>query len=427
VRDDMAEVAVFTVGCKVNQAESEELKSGLQVAGHGIVSHPEAADLCVVNTCTVTAESDRKCRKLIRWLSRRGAGAIVAAGCYAEVKPHELAALPGVIRVLPNQRKDGWLHEISSLLPEGGRGRRGPGTRRTRSFIKVQDGCERACSYCIVPLARGRERSRDAGEVMREVEAHMEAGSHELVLCGINLGRYAQGPGKDLGYLVREVLSAGTDYRVRLSSIELEDLCTTWLEDWAGSDRICPHLHLPLQSGDDAILRDMGRGYSAGDYRETARSLRALWPGAALTTEVIVGYPGEDDMAFLRTLEVLEEVKPARVHVFRFSPRPGTRAWSRRTEVDHETAERRSRELRALAERWRLDYIEEHRGGLRSFLVEEVEVRNGGRVALGTTEDFIKGILTDIPPGTEPGQVISSVVRGVSGRRARLAVTGEWG
>lgn len=416
----MAEVAVFTLGCKVNQAESEELKSGLQNMGHGIVSSPEAADLCVVNTCTVTAESDRKCRKLIRWMSRRGAVAIVAAGCYAEIEPSVLEKLPGVVRVLPNRRKEGWLQEICSLLPEGGSGHREKGTRRTRSFIKVQDGCERACSYCIVPLARGGERSRAVEEVIREVDDCAETGSSEIVLCGINLGRYSHGSGRDLGYLVGEALSAGTGFRLRLSSIELEDLNTTWLEEWSGSDRICPHLHLPLQSGDDTILREMGRGYCAGDYMEMAKTLQSLWPGAALTTEVIVGYPGEDDMAFRRTLEVLEEVRPSRVHVFRFSPRPGTRAWSRRSEVEHEVAERRSGELRALAERWRLDYIQECRGGLRSFLVEEVVERNGNSVALGTTEDFIKGIIESIPPGTEPGQVIQCEVRGLSGRRAQL-------
>ncbi|MBN2026262.1 MAG: MiaB/RimO family radical SAM methylthiotransferase [Actinobacteria bacterium] len=416
----MADVAVFTVGCKVNQAESEELKSGLQARGHSIVRHAEATELCVVNTCTVTAESDRKCRKLIRWLARNGGGAIVAAGCYAEVNPRELEALPGVIRVLPNRRKDGWLEEIDSLLGGGGCGHREPDTRRARAFLKVQDGCERACSYCIVPLARGGERSRAVKEVLNGVEACADKGVRELVLCGINLGRYTQGPGKDLAYLVREILSSGTGFRVRLSSIELEDLRTTWLEEWAGSDRVCPHIHLPLQSGDDKILRDMGRGYSASDYREMAGKLRDIWPGAALTAEVIVGYPGEDEAAFRSTLGVLEEARPSRVHVFRFSPRPGTRAWSRRAEFDCKAAESRSAELRKLAERWRLGYIEECRGGLRRFLVEVVEERNGGRIALGTTEDFIKGIMEGVPAGIEPGQVILSEVRGIEERRAQL-------
>jgi threonylcarbamoyladenosine tRNA methylthiotransferase MtaB len=425
VREDMAKVAVFTVGCKVNQAESEELKSGLQDAGHDIVSDPSAAYLCVVNTCTVTAESDRKSRKLIRWLARRGAGAIVAAGCYAEMRPGDLEVLPGVIRVVPNKRKDGWLQEIKSMLPEGTRGKREPGTRRTRSFIKVQDGCERACSYCIVPLARGKERSRAVEEIMHEVEICAGDGSRELVLCGINLARYTLGPGKDLGYLVREILSAGEDFRIRLSSIELEDLRMNWLQDWAGSDRLCPHLHLPLQSGDDAILLDMGRGYTADSYIKAARSLRDLWPDAALTTEVIVGYPGEDDAAFQQTVEVLEEVQPARVHVFRFSPRPGTRAWSRKNEVDREEAEHRSEVLRTLAEKWRLDYIEERRGGLRSLLVEEVGVRNGATVALGTTEDFIKGMLSGIDSGVEPGKMILSEIHGVRGGRAQLEIARE--
>ncbi|RJP31784.1 MAG: MiaB/RimO family radical SAM methylthiotransferase [Actinobacteria bacterium] len=426
MRVNMAGVAVYTVGCKVNQAESDELRAGLQDAGHDIVRLPAIADLCVVNTCTVTAESDRKCRKLIRWLARRGARAIVVAGCYAEVRPGDLETLPGVLRVLPNARKDGWLREITSMLPEGGCGSREPETRRTRSFIKVQDGCERACSYCIVPLARGKERSRPVGEIMHEATRCIATGSHELVLCGINLGRYSQGTGRDLGYLVREVLSAGDGYRVRLSSIELEDLHIAWLRDWAGSDRICPHLHIPLQSGDDAILRDMGRGYTAEDFKALAGSLRAIWPEASLTTEVIVGYPGEDDEAFRRTVEVLSQVRPARVHVFRFSPRPGTRAWSRKDASDHVETELRSGILRELAEEWRLGYIEERGGELRDLLVEEVVVREGSAIARGTTEDFIKGTLFSVPSGIAAGEIVSCEICGVTGGRARLeAVEGN--
>ncbi len=421
----MAEVAIYTVGCKVNQAESEELRAGLQDIGHGLVCDPAAADLCVVNTCTVTAESDRKCRKLIRSLARRGAGSIVAAGCYAEVKPCELEELPGVTRVLPNRRKDGWLHEIDSMLPPGGRSQREAGTRGTRSFIKVQDGCERGCSYCIIPLARGRERSRALTEIVSEVKRNTRRGSREIVLCGVNLGRYGKETGEDLGWLVRELISAGDDFRIRLSSIELEDLHTDWIREWARSQRLCPHLHLPLQSGDDGILRDMGRGYGTEDFKAAAASLRAIWPGAALTTEVIVGYPGEDGKAFRHTLETLSQVQPARVHVFRFSPRPGTRAWNRKDEPDGNEAEKRSSILRELAEGWRLKYIEERRGELRNMLVEKIVVNDGYSMALGTTEDFIKGAIPCQASGIEQGDIVSCQICGIAGTRAELVALEE--
>lgn len=428
----MADVAVFTLGCKVNQAESDELKDGLEQAGHRIVTDAAAAELCVVNTCTVTAESDRKCRKLIRMLERKGAP-VVVAGCYAEVSPGDLAGLPGVMRVIPNGRKQGWLAEIVSLLPEEGSTRapegRGGGMRqrRARAFIKVQDGCERGCSYCIVPRARGRERSRPIGEVVRAVAGCLEAGNGELVLCGINLGRYGRDGGADLALLVREVLAAGEGFRLRLSSIELEDLRVEWLEEWAADGRVCPHLHLPLQSGDEGILRDMGRGYGPREFASAVRAMRKAWPGAALTTEVMVGYPGEDEAAFLRTVEALKEAMPARVHVFRFSPRPGTRAWGRGDMVCADATERRSAVLRELAEEWRLGYIEGRRGETRDLLVEKVSRRDGEDIAYGTTEDFIKGAAPCTGEGLRPGETLAVEVRGVSGGMALLERAGRRG
>jgi threonylcarbamoyladenosine tRNA methylthiotransferase MtaB len=418
----MAKVAVFTIGCKVNQGESEELKMALAEAGHTICGDPASADLCVVNTCTVTAESDRKCRKLIRWLGRRGAGAIVAAGCYAQVNPGDLGGLPGVVRVLPNTKKDAWAQELEGMLSASGPGESHAEPGRTRGLVKVQDGCERRCSYCIVPMARGRERSRPLGEVLELACKWLNRGTRELVLCGVNLGRYNLGPGFDLSRLVREVTSLGDDFRVRLSSIELEDLKMSWLQEWSGNDRVCPHLHLPLQSGDEQILKDMGRGYRPEDFLGAARDLRSAWPGATLTTEIIVGYPGESGAAFRRTVEVLREVRPSRVHVFRFSPRPGTPAWNKKGKVAAEVMETRSAMLRALAEMWRVAYAEERVGELRRLLVERVIEQNGVRVAVGTTEDYIKASLVDPPLRARPGCLIEARIYGVSGGRARL----EW-
>jgi threonylcarbamoyladenosine tRNA methylthiotransferase MtaB len=409
----MAYVSVHTLGCKVNQAESDELKAGLEQAGHSIVSDPAGADLCVVNTCTVTSESDRKSRKLVRMMGRRGASSIVVAGCYAEVSPGDLESLPGVIRVLPNGRKDIWLEEILSLLPEGGSAPECACPRHARSFIKVQDGCERGCSYCIVPRARGRERSRPISEVLEIAAGCARKGGGELVLCGINLGRYDRGPGEDLAFLVRETLSAGEGFRVRLSSIELEDLRMEWIKEWSATGRVCPHLHLPLQSGDEGVLRDMGRGYRPRDFLAAAETLRAEWPQAALTTEVIVGYPGESEESFRHTLEVLEAARPSRVHVFRFSPRPGTKAWGRTDTIPYREIEKRSAAVREMAEALRLGYIEERRGEIRAMLVEKRVDNDGDVIACGTTEDFIKGVVRGSRRGFKAGEIVAVRVCGV--------------
>lgn len=416
----MGKVALYCLGCKVNQAENEELAMSLARLGHRLVREPAEADLCVVNTCTVTAESDRKCRKLIRGLARRGASGIVVAGCYAETEPEALSRLPGVQALIPNREKGDWVERIHAMLPPPGE----PDAHhagRSRGFIKVQDGCQRKCSYCVVPLARGPERSRPAGEVLEVASRLLERGCRELVLSGVNLGRYGKDGEYDLGDLVRDVLGLGRAFRMRLSSIELEDLRPEWLEEWSREPRVCPHLHIPLQSGDDRILQDMGRGYDSSRFLALAEALRRLWPAAALTTEVIVGYPGEDGAAFRRTVEVLERAGVSRVHVFRFSPRPGTRAWGRRDEVDVAEAERRSEFLRALAERWRLDHIRRHIGEERTLLVEGECRRGGEKVASGTTEDYIKAVLHGDGGRLSPGSLVRVRLEGVAEGRA-LAV-----
>lgn len=415
----MAKVAVYTLGCKVNQAESDELREGLAASGHAIVQDPSDADLCVVNTCTVTAESDRKCRKLIRMLARRGAKSIVAAGCYAQISPEDLRVLPGVVAVIPNERKDDWRQEIDSLLPPAAVVS-GAWQRRSRAFIKVQDGCERGCSYCIVPKARGAERSRGIPQVISGLTSCLEAETGELVLCGVNLGRYKDEEEGDLASLVRGVLSAGDAYRVRLSSIEMEDLQAEWIEEWSGNPRVCPHLHLPLQSGDGAVLADMGRGYGPQEYLEAVGTLRSVWPCAALTTEVILGYPGEEEASFRNTLEVLERARPSRVHVFRFSPRPGTGAWGRDDAVPPCVTAERSEKLRALAERWRLGYIEERVGEKRNLLVERLKDEGGEKTAYGTTEDFIKGVAPGVQGGVREGELLPVEIRGLKEGRALL-------
>lgn len=421
MRYGMGRVAIFTLGCKVNQAECEELALALARAGHEVVREPQIADLCVVNTCSVTAESERKSCKLVRWLARNGARSIAVAGCLVQVHPEAVRDLPAVALLLTNDMKEGWLECVEAHIPpaEATEYRRPP--LRTRAFVKVQDGCERGCSYCIVPRARGAERSRPPLEIMEIVRRRLEEGCREVVLCGVNLGRYRWEDGYDLASLVSELLAFADGFRVRLSSIELEDLQERWLRAWSRESRICPHLHLPLQSGDEEILREMGRGYGPEDFLAVARKLRHLWPRAALTSEVIVGYPGESEAAFARTVDVLKRAEVSRLHVFTFSPRPGTRDWHRREASDREAAYRRSLELRRLAESWRLGYIERHKGERRTLLVESFASLGGETSALGTTEDYIKAVLEHDTPGIAPGMLLEVLIEGVKGARAKVS------
>jgi len=416
----MAKVAVFTIGCKVNQGESEELKMRLAESGHAIVTEPAFADLCVINTCTVTAESDRKCRKLIRSLCKRGANAIAVAGCYAEVAAEELESLPAVVAVIPNKDKGSWEQRIGALLQESGGKAQAPALSRTRAFIKVQDGCERGCSYCIVPKARGAEWSRPLDEVVALARKWLAMGTRELVLCGINLGKYRPQQDFDLGCLVEELLSLQEDFRIRMSSIELEDMDMSWLKSWSASQgRVCPHLHFPLQSGDESILADMGRGYKPRDFMDACRKAREEWPRVTVTTEVIVGYPEESDEAFHNTVEILEEIRPSRVHVFPFSRRPGTRAWYKEGAVPPGVIGERCAELRGLAEEWRVSYARERVGQEARLLVEKI-VGTKQPVAMGTTEDYMKGALLDPPEDLRQGRVIEAKITGVRDGLAQL-------
>ncbi len=423
----MAKVAVFTIGCKVNQGESEELKMRLAEAGHAIATEPAVADLCVVNTCTVTAESDRKCRKLIRSLCKQGANAIAVAGCYAEVAAEELESLPAVVAIIPNSDKGSWERRIGALLEESSGKEQAPALSKTRAFIKVQDGCERGCSYCIVPQARGAEWSRPLDEVVALARKWLAMGTRELVLCGINLGKYRPERGFDLGCLVEELLSLQEDFRIRTSSIELEDMNMSWLKAWSASQgRVCPHLHFPLQSGDESILADMGRGYKPSDFMDACRKAREEWPLATVTTEVIVGYPGESDKAFHHTVEILEAIRPSRVHVFPFSRRPGTRAWHKQEAVSHGVIAERCAELRGLAEEWRVSYVRERVGQEARLLVEKI-VGSKQPVAMGTTEDYIKGALLDPPEDLRQGCVIAAKITGVRDGLAELELDNSFG
>jgi threonylcarbamoyladenosine tRNA methylthiotransferase MtaB len=342
------------LGCKVSQADAMQARAALLEAGHE--EAPEGdADLHVINTCCITREAEAKSRQSVR----RSAGGrtgrrVIVTGCAAnlnaaqfdEIAP-EVTALVGtaddVAGEVAGTAGPGCIDVDPRATP--------PGIGRTRGFVKVQDGCDCHCSYCIIPKVRGGARSRPASAVLREVRRRVTQGQPETVMTGISVGDYRDPErGLELGDLMREVAAVEGVERVRLSSVEVIHVRDSLLDALAQEPRICPHLHVPLQSGDDAVLASMGRNYDSAGYLEAVARLRERVPQVNLTTDVIVGYPTEDDAAFERTLDVVREAGITRVHTFSFSARPGTEADRLGDPVPPAEKKRRSRELRGLSE-----------------------------------------------------------------------------
>jgi threonylcarbamoyladenosine tRNA methylthiotransferase MtaB len=346
---------LVTLGCKVNQYETQYVKEALEANGYREAAEGEAADLCVVNTCTVTAEADAKGRQLIRRLAQANPGAaVVVMGCFATRAPDTVARLPGVTRVIPDKAR------LAEELREFGVTAWPRGIRRfdghQRAFVKVQDGCLLNCTYCVIPHVRPGLRSRPAEEVVAEVEGLATTGCQEVVLTGIHLGHYGIDLSRGrpraewcrLWHLLGRLDRITGDFRVRLSSLEAAEARDDLVRALTRSARACPHLHLCLQSGSDRILARMKRRYRVAGFLERCRRLRTALDRPAFTTDLIVGFPGETEADFEATCRVVREVGFARVHIFSFSPRAGTPAAGFPDRVRPEVvAERRERLLEA--------------------------------------------------------------------------------
>ena len=393
-------VYLQSLGCKLNQSEVEALARRFVAAGCQVVMNVQDADLCVVNTCAVTHIAARKSRRLIRRLHRANPEArIVVTGCYAELFPHEVAKIEGVDLVIGNEDKE----RLVELLRVRGYGIKSYGLgvstpipyplffNRTRAFVKIQDGCNNRCAYCVIGLARGRERSRPPEEVLAEIEARVEAGCKEVVLTGVNIGAYGRDLGTSLGQLIEDILTKTAVPRLRLSSIEPWDFDPSLLRLWEDS-RLCRHLHLPLQSGCDATLRRMGRRYTTAEYAELVERAREAIPDLAVTTDVIVGFPGETEAEFEESLRFVEKMAFARIHVFKYSARPGTLAATMPHQVPPEVKRARSEVMMALgrcsSEAFRRRFL----GRTMEVLWERKERgREGGkRVWSGLTDNYIR-------------------------------------
>lgn len=383
-------VAFDSLGCKLNQAETELLARQFAEAGYRLVSAEDKADVYVLNTCTVTHIADRKSRHRLRLAHRRNPGAwLVATGCYAERAAQELEQIEGVNLVVGNARKSQLLQlleESGSLSRPVGRNLMNPCDRvcRTRAFIKVQDGCHNFCAYCIVPLVRRREECVPLSQVIAEVRNRVHEGYQEVVLTGTEIGTY-HGDGINLGTLLERILAETAVPRLRLSSLQPQEISPELIELWR-DQRLCPHFHLSLQSGSDRVLGRMNRRYSAADYRRAVSLIREVVPETSITTDFIVGFPGETEAEFRESFSFCQQMQFARIHVFPYSPRPGTEAAHMPGKVVDSVKRRRSQEMLALAGDSIQRFNRQFLGKDRAVLWEQ----QAGGVWSGLTDNYIK-------------------------------------
>lgn len=383
------------LGCRLNQAEIDAMARQFRQQDHEIVDDPALADQVIVNTCAVTREATASSRKLVRELNRENAAAeISVTGCYAQIAPQDIQVLPGVRRVVDNAGKDTLVEQITGVPVEPFDHE--PFSRdsmsRTRAFVKVQDGCDNSCTFCITTVARGAGRSRSASEIVAEIQQLYAAGYCEAVLTGVHLGSYGhdQGDPDGLTHLVRAILNDTDIPRLRLSSLEPWDLAPDFFDLWQDS-RLCAHLHLPLQSGCDTTLRRMRRNTNQAAFRGLVQAARERIPGLSITTDVIVGFPGETDDEFAISEAFIDEMAFARLHVFRYSRRPGTPAARMRNHVSEVTKKARSGRLRQLSDSMAHGFARRFTGQERAVLWEQVTgATEDGFVNVGYTDNYIR-------------------------------------
>ena len=405
----MKKVALHNLGCKVNSYETEAMQEMLEKAGYEIVPFREGADIYIINTCTVTNIADRKSRQMLHRARKMNPDAVVvAAGCYVQTQAGKEAQDPCIDIVLGNNKKK----DIVTVLKEYEREKAGMLedvedisrakeyeplnlTRtgdHTRAYIKVQDGCNQFCTYCIIPYARGRVRSRSLEDVAAEVHSLAENGYREVVLTGIHLSSYGidfDGE-RHLLDLIRTVHGEEGIMRIRLGSLEPGIITEEFAEELASMPKTCPHFHLSLQSGCDATLKRMNRRYTSAEYYEKCCILRKYFDNPALTTDVIVGFPGETEEEFRESLEFVDRVNFYETHIFKYSRRAGTKAADMDGQVSEQIKTRRSARMIAMGEKKRRAYEEGFIGKEVEVLVEEPAEIDGKVMQVGHTKEYIK-------------------------------------
>lgn len=415
--------ALHNLGCKVNVYETEAMRQLLEEDGYEIVPFEPGADVYVINTCTVTNIADRKSRQMLHKARKMNPDAIVvAAGCYVETADGDVEKDPAIDIILGNNQKNQLVSVIRDFEQKraGKRAEEPSGAmtkkidinhtkeyenliidrteNRTRADIKVQDGCNQFCTYCIIPFARGRVRSRDTQDVLQEVRALAASGCQEIVLTGIHLSSYGVdlGEGMDLTALIAAVHEVDGISRIRLGSLEPGIVTEKFAYTLAELPKVCPHFHLSLQSGCDTVLKRMNRRYTSGEFREKCELLREAFTLPALTTDVIVGFPGETEEEFAVTEEFLRQIKLYETHIFKYSKRQGTRAAVMPDQVDEQVKALRSERLIALGEENRLAFEESWMGREAEILFEEKNTIAGKEYFTGYTKEYIRAaVLAD--------------------------------
>lgn len=393
--------AYYTLGCKLNFAETSTIARQLSDEGFARVDFEFGADVYVINTCSVTEQADKKCRNIVRKALNHNPNAFVAVvGCYAQLKPSNIAAIPGVDLVLGANDK----FNLKKFIPEKGK-MESPLIRnehiketksfnpswsagdRTRSFLKIQDGCDYFCSFCTIPLARGRSRSGTIQEVLENAKQITAQGVKEIVLTGVNIGDFRNEKKETFLDVVRTLDAEESIERLRISSIEPDLLSEEIIDTVAKSGRFMPHFHIPLQSGSDSLLKEMRRRYDTALYRSRIHYIREKIPHACIGVDVIVGYPGETDEEFQKTLDLLHELEISYLHVFTYSERPNTTAIRSNKVIPIQKRQERNKVLRMLSLKKQRAFYEKHQGSDYVALMESSEIE--GRMH-GFTENYIK-------------------------------------
>ncbi len=412
------------VGCRLNQSEIDTMARQFKSLGHEIVDSPAEADHSVINTCAVTNEATRTSRKLIRDFQRANpAGETTVTGCYAQIAPREIGRLAGVRRVVDNGSKSQLVSQITGKqidIFDSEPHERDLTFGRTRAFVKVQDGCDNSCAFCVTTIARGAGRSRPIEDVVREVNYLNRAGYQEAVLTGVHLGSYGydRRDRDGLSHLVKALLDDTDIPRLRLSSLEPWDLAPEFFSLWA-NQRLCPHLHLPLQSGSDATLRRMRRNTDQRRFRRLVNSARSLISSLRITTDVIVGFPGETDDEFEQSARFIREMDFGGLHVFRYSSRPGTAASRMRDQVNKRIKKARSARLLSLSQQMEQRFAQSQYGRQSEVLWEQVSgATPDGYIVTGYTENYMRvrtvhpRDLTNIITTTQLGAYTDGAIHG---------------
>jgi len=421
--------AVKTLGCKLNQYDSEEIRQALEAHGYTLVPFEGVADVYIVNSCTVTGHADKDTRKLARGAKRRNPQAtVVVTGCYAQTRAGELWAIPEVDLVIGLSDRCELIERLGEVAAEKAPAQEvaaeaAPTTEapvwplvsrfsgHTRAFCKIQEGCNAACTYCIVHIARGRSRSRPIDSVLDQVRAFVAAGHREIVLVGVHLGDYGQDltPTSSLTEIVARCLQVPGLGRLRLSSIEPGEITLELIALMANDPRLCRHFHLPIQSGDDDVLRRMGRPYDAAFVRDLTRRIHQAVPHCAIGADILVGFPGETAEAYQHTRALLEELPLSYLHVFSYSRRPGTPAAAFPDQVRPDVKKQRTRQLRQLSDQKRRAFARGQLGQPVRVLIENA----GSEDCSGLSDNYLR---VRLPAGSgAQGELISAVVQSSAG------------